>query len=72
MLLGAEVVEVELTSVEVQSDEAERPLVHALVLADGVQDTAYARLWARPVRPPEKTEDRPAIDALTKRWNGAG
>ena len=48
------------------------PKTRKVFLADGVQDTAYARLWARPVRAPEKKEDRPATDALLKRWNGAG
>lgn len=46
------------------------PKTRKVFLADGVQDTAYARLWARPVRLPGAKDDRPAPDALQKRWDG--
>ena len=47
------------------------PQTRKVFLADGVRDTGYARLWARPIRLPEKKNDRPAPDALRKRWDGA-
>jgi len=47
------------------------PRTRKVFLADGVQETAYARLWARPLRLPEAKDDRPAAAALLKRWDGA-
>jgi hypothetical protein len=47
------------------------PKTAKVFLAESIQNGAYARLWARPIRLPEKTADRPAFDALQKRWDAA-
>jgi hypothetical protein len=47
------------------------PKTRKVFLAEPVQNGAYARLWARPLRMPEKPTDRPAHAALLKRWNSA-
>jgi hypothetical protein len=47
------------------------PQTRKVVLADSVQNGAYARLWARPVRPPESKDAAPSFTALEKRWNAA-
>lgn len=47
------------------------PKTRKVVLADAVQNGAYARLWARPIRPPESKDAAPSFAALEKRWNSA-
>jgi hypothetical protein len=47
------------------------PKTRKVVLADAVQNGAYARLWARPIRPPESKDAAPSFTALEKRWNAA-
>lgn len=47
------------------------PKTRKVILADGVMNGAYARLWARPLRQPENKDDRPAHAALQKRWDSA-
>jgi hypothetical protein len=47
------------------------PQTRKVVLADAVQNGAYARLWARPIRPPESKDAAPSFAALEKRWNAA-
>src|SRR5262245_16179169 len=44
------------------------PKTRKIFLADAIQNGAYARLWARTLRPPEDKKDAPNYDALTKRW----
>jgi hypothetical protein len=48
------------------------PKTRKVFLADAVRDGSYARLWARPIRLPEKKDDHPAYAGLLKRWDGAG
>ena len=45
------------------------PKTRKVLLADAVQDSSYARLWARPLRRPESKDDHPGV-ALLKRWDG--
>lgn len=45
------------------------PKTRKVILADAVQNGAYARLWARTVRSPESADARPDFAALEKRWN---
>lgn len=45
------------------------PKTRKVVLAESVQDGSYARLWSRPVRPPQSKDDYPGV-ALLKRWDG--
>jgi hypothetical protein len=47
------------------------PKTRKVILAEPVMNGAYARLWARPLRAPQKPTDRPAHDALQKRWDSA-
>ena len=47
------------------------PQTRKVVLAAAVLNGAYARLWARPVRPPESKDAAPSFTALEKRWNAA-
>lgn len=47
------------------------PKTRKVILAEPVMNGAYARLWARPLRTPEKPADRPTRDALQKRWESA-
>lgn len=47
------------------------PKTRKVILAEPVMNGAYARLWARTLRPPATPADRPAHDALLKRWNSA-
>jgi tetratricopeptide (TPR) repeat protein len=47
------------------------PQTRKVVLADAVQNGAYARLWARPIRTPESKDASPSFAALEKRWNAA-
>ena len=46
------------------------PKSRKVLLADSVQDSSYARLWARPLRSPESNDDHPGV-ALLKRWDGS-
>jgi hypothetical protein len=48
------------------------PKTRKMFLAESVRDGCYARLWARPLRAPEKKDDSPAYGALLKRWDGGG
>jgi hypothetical protein len=45
------------------------PKTRKVVLAESVQNGAYARLWARTLRPPESKDANPDFAALEKRWN---
>ncbi len=45
------------------------PKTRKVVLAESVQNGAYARLWARTLRPPESKDANPDFGALEKRWN---
>lgn len=45
------------------------PKTRKVVLAESVQNGAYARLWARTLRPPESKDANPDFVALEKRWN---
>jgi hypothetical protein len=45
------------------------PKTRKVFLADAVQNGAYSRLWARPLRPPESKDAAPDFAALEKRWN---
>ncbi|HUR53639.1 MAG TPA: HNH endonuclease signature motif containing protein [Gemmataceae bacterium] len=44
------------------------PKSRKVLLAEAVQDSSYARLWARPVRAPESKDHHPGV-ALLKRWD---
>lgn len=45
------------------------PKTRKVVLAESVQNGAYARLWARTLRLPEGKDANPDFTALEKRWN---
>jgi hypothetical protein len=45
------------------------PKTRKVFLAETVQNGAYARLWARTLRPPESKDAAPDFAALEKRWN---
>jgi hypothetical protein len=45
------------------------PKTRKVFLAAAVQSGAYARLWARTLRPPESKAAAPSFAALEKRWN---
>jgi hypothetical protein len=45
------------------------PKTRKVLLAAAVQDSSYARLWARPIRQPASKDDHPGV-ALLKRWDG--
>jgi hypothetical protein len=45
------------------------PKTRKVFLAEAVQNGAYSRLWARPLRPPESQDAAPDFTALEKRWN---
>jgi hypothetical protein len=47
------------------------PKTRKVFLAEAVQNGPYARLWARPVRLPDKKEDRPNPELLLKRWDAS-
>jgi hypothetical protein len=47
------------------------PKTRKVFLAEAVQNGAYARLWARAVRPPATKDAGPDFAALEKRWAGA-
>lgn len=44
------------------------PKTRKVFLADGIQNGAYARLWARTLRSPTSKDAAPSHDALEKRW----
>lgn len=45
------------------------PKTRKVFLSAAVQNGAYARLWARALRPPESKDAAPSFAALEKRWN---
>jgi hypothetical protein len=47
------------------------PKTRKVLLAESIANGSYARLWARPIRAPEKKDDHPGI-ALMKRWDTSG
>ena len=47
------------------------PKTRKVFLAEAVQNGAYARLWARALRPPESKDAAPSHDSLERRWTAA-
>jgi hypothetical protein len=45
------------------------PKTRKVILAEAVQNGAYARLWARTLRAPASKDASPSFAALEKRWN---